>query len=118
VCLEIGRVDRDHLGRGARSGQSFHHAQEHAPLAPPLPPVVEGLGRSVLPGRIAPTQPVAVYEDDAAQHPPIINPGLAEALGKYGSSRAICSSVSQYRSFIASLLAEPESDRASHINGS
>jgi hypothetical protein len=39
-------------------------------------------------------------------------------LGKYGSSRAICSSVSQYRSLIVSLLAEPESDRASHINGS
>jgi hypothetical protein len=33
VCLEIGRVDHDRLARGARSGQSFHHAQEHAPLA-------------------------------------------------------------------------------------
>jgi hypothetical protein len=39
-------------------------------------------------------------------------------LGKYGSSRAICSSVSQYRSLILSLLTEPESDRAAQINGS
>jgi type III secretory pathway component EscU len=39
-------------------------------------------------------------------------------LGKYGSSRAICSSVSQYGSLIASLLVKPESNRASHINGS
>jgi hypothetical protein len=39
-------------------------------------------------------------------------------LGKYGRRRAICSSVSQYRSLILSLLKEPESDRAAHINGS
>ncbi len=44
--------------------------------------------------------------------------GLPWLLGKYGSSRAICSSVSQYRSLIHALLTEPESDRASHINGS
>jgi hypothetical protein len=39
-------------------------------------------------------------------------------LGKYGSSRAIWSSVSQYKSLMLSLLAEPESDRAYQINGS
>jgi hypothetical protein len=39
-------------------------------------------------------------------------------LGKYGSSRAICSSVSQYRSLILGLLTEPESDRDAQINGS
>jgi hypothetical protein len=39
-------------------------------------------------------------------------------LGKYGSSRAICSSVSQYRSLKSSLLTERESDRGSHFNGS
>lgn len=27
------------LGLGARSSQVLHHAQEHAPLAPSLPPV-------------------------------------------------------------------------------
>ncbi len=44
--------------------------------------------------------------------------GLPWLFGKYGSSRAICSSVSQYRSLTFGPLAEPESDRASHINGS
>jgi hypothetical protein len=39
-------------------------------------------------------------------------------LGKNGCRRAICSSISQYRSLIHALLTEPESDRASHINGS
>jgi hypothetical protein len=82
VCLEIAGVDHDCLGRGTGSGQSFHHAQEQAPRAPPLPSVAEGLVRFVLPGRIAPAHYTAVYEDDAAQHPPIINPGLAVTPGK------------------------------------
>jgi hypothetical protein len=38
-------------------------------------------------------------------------------LGKYGRRRAICSSVSQYRSLILNLLTKPESDRACYING-
>jgi hypothetical protein len=40
------------------------------------------------------------------------------ALGKYGSSRAICSSVSQYRSLMRGFLTEPESDRDHQFNGS
>jgi hypothetical protein len=42
----------------------------------------EGFVRPVLLGGMAPAQPVAVYEDDAAQNPPIIDPGLAAAFGK------------------------------------
>jgi len=37
---------------------------------------------AILPRGIAPTQPVAVDENDAAQHSPVINPWLAMALGK------------------------------------
>ena len=82
VCFQVSRVDHDRLGRGARGGQSLHYAEEYAPFAPPRPPVVERHVRAILPRRIAPTQPVAVYEYDAAQHPPIINPGLAMAFGE------------------------------------
>jgi len=38
--------------------------------------------RSALLGRITPADAVAVYEDDAARHQPIIDPRLAVALGK------------------------------------
>lgn len=57
-------------------------------------------------------------EDYPAQHPSIINSRLGATLRKSGSSRGICSSVSQYRSLTSSLLAKPESDPASHIHGS
>jgi hypothetical protein len=118
VCFQVSRVDHDRLGRGARGSQPLHHADEDTPFVPPLPTVVERLVGAILPRRIAPTQSVAVDENDTAQHPPVINPWLAVALCEYGSSRAICSTVSQYRSLILGLLAEPESDRASQINGS
>lgn len=95
MCLEIGSVDHDRLGRGARSGQSFHHPQKHAPLAPPLPPVVEGLVRSVLLGRIAPTLPVAVYEKDFAQHPSVITRSLPRALKPQVSNFAASGSVTR-----------------------
>jgi hypothetical protein len=78
--LQVGRVDRDGLLLGPFEGQSFHHPGEHPPVAPPFPPVVLGLGRAILPWRIAPTQAIAIDEDYAAQNPPIINPGLAMAL--------------------------------------
>ena len=67
--LEIGRVDHDRLRRSASGGQSFHYAEENAPLAPSLSPVVERLGRTILPRCIAPAQSVAIYEDNAARHP-------------------------------------------------
>ncbi|GGE22698.1 hypothetical protein GCM10011529_31640 [Polymorphobacter glacialis] len=44
--------------------------------------------------------------------------GFPWLFGKYGSSRAICSHVSQYRLLMHGLLMEPESDRASQINES
>ena len=41
--------------------------------------------------------------------------GLPWLLGRYGASRAICSSVSQYRSLFPGLLTEPESYQARRI---
>lgn len=51
-------------------------------LAPTSPAVVECLVRTVFPGRITPAQPVAIDEDDPAQHAPIIDSRLAVALGE------------------------------------
>jgi hypothetical protein len=76
------------------------------------------LVRAVVAGRITPAQPIAVHENYAAQHRPVFTRGLPWLFGKYGRRCAICSPVSEYRSLIFSLLTEPESDRASHINGS
>ena len=93
-------------------------AEEDTPFSPSLPPVVERLVWAILPRGIAPTQPVAVDENDAAQHPSVINPWLAVALEKIRFEPRHPLSVSQYRSLILGLLTEPESDRAAQINGS
>src|SRR3546814_4296195 len=83
VRFKIGRVDHDRLALGSlRCRQAFHHADEDAFVAPPLPAIVERLRRAVFPRRIAPPQPIAVDEDDPAQNAPIINALAAIALGK------------------------------------
>lgn len=80
--LEVGRVDHDRLLLGAFRGQSLHHPGEDPHVAPSLPSVVKGLGRAILPWRIAPPQPVAIDKDYAAQHTSVIDPRLAMALRK------------------------------------
>src|SRR3546814_4345818 len=82
VCLQVGRVEHDGLRVGACGSQPLHHTEEDTPFTPPLPPVVQRLWRTIRARRSTPPQPVAVDEDDPAQHPPIINPRLAMALGK------------------------------------
>ena len=80
--LQVGRVDHDDLLFAAFGSQPFHHPGEDPHIAPPLPSVVERLGWTILMGRIAPPQPIAIDEDYAAQHAPVIDPRLAMALGK------------------------------------
>jgi hypothetical protein len=80
--LQIGRVDHDDFLLTAFGGQPFHHPGEDPHVAPSLPAVVERLGRTILPWRIAPPQPIAVDEDYPAQHTPVIDPRLAVALRK------------------------------------
>jgi hypothetical protein len=80
--LEVGRVDHHDFLLAAFGGQSLHHPGEDPHVAPPLPPIVERLGRSILPRRVTPSQPVAIDEDYAAQHTPVIDPRLAMALWK------------------------------------
>ena len=74
---------------------SFPHAQDR-------------LLRAAFAGRITPVYPIAVHENDVAQHLTVVNSPLVMALGEYDLRRAICSSVSQYRSLILGLLTKPK----------
>ncbi|KXJ00540.1 hypothetical protein AN414_24565 [Serratia marcescens] len=83
--LEIGRIDHDGLVLcGFRHGQTFHHLDKYALVAPAFPAVIKRLRRAIFLRRITPTQPVAVDEDDAAQNASIINALAAMALGEIG----------------------------------
>ena len=82
MCLEVGRVDHDGLRAGACGSQPLHHLEENTLLSPALPPVVQRLMRAVILRRIAPPQPVPIDENNAVQHPPVINPRFAMALGR------------------------------------
>ena len=100
LVVGLDRGQQQGLGLGIAHSQPLHHAREHAALAPALPPVVQRLMRTIGTGRISPAQSIALDEDDAAEHPPVIHSRPAVALGKNGRIRSICSSVSQKRSLI------------------
>ena len=53
-------------------------------VAPSPPVVVEGLRLAVFPGRITPTQAIAIDEDYSAEDAPVLDARLAMALGKEG----------------------------------
>lgn len=116
--LEIGRGDHHGATFGLNGGQALHHPDEDARLAPPLPAIVQRLVQSIDRRLIAPAQPVTIDEDDPAQHPAIIHPRLAVALGETGppaSHLLVCQPIQ-----IAHIQSpqEPESDRSRQINGS
>ena len=80
--FEIGCIDHDRLALGTLGSQTHHDPGEDPIVAPPLPTVIKRLRRTILFGRIAPSQPVAVDEDYAAEHTAIVGARLAMALGK------------------------------------
>ena len=47
MCLQTGRIDPDRLVRGVFGSQPDHDAGEDAVVAPGLPAVIEGLGRTI-----------------------------------------------------------------------
>ena len=61
----------------ALAGKFGEDFVEHAEPAPAHEAIVDCLVRSVVGGRVAPAQAVANDEDDAADHPPVINAGNA-----------------------------------------
>ena len=117
--LEICCVDHDGLVLGALGGQADHDPGENAIFAPALPAVVEGLGRAIFLRRIAPPQPIAIDEDYAAEDAPVVNAGLAMALGKE-RLQTLYLRVAQPEqvAYKSGLLTEPESRQGTEINGS
>ena len=79
VCVQVGRIDHDGLGLGVHNSQALHHAPD---TDPSLLPIVQRLVGFIRAGRVPPSQPIAIDENDAAQRPPTINPGLAVAFWK------------------------------------
>ena len=116
--LQIGRIDHDRLVRGVFGSQADHHPGEYAVVAPALPAVIKGLGRTVLPGRVAPPQAIAIDEYYAAQNAPVVGAGLAMALGKE-RPLPLHPRVRQPKKIAhrSGLLAEPDSRKLTEITG-
>lgn len=87
MCLQMGRIDHQCVGAATLIRQSEEHFCEDALLAPPLPAAVKCLVRPVFQRRIAPSQAIAINEDNATQNPPVVNSGLAMGLREKGLKR-------------------------------
>src|SRR6185312_15199374 len=74
VRLQMRGIDHQPGWFAGLAGQFREDFVEHAKPAPAHEPIVDGLVRAVLTRRIAPAQPVSDDEDDAADHPAIIDP--------------------------------------------
>ena len=115
MCLQTGRIDPDRLVRGVFGSQTDHDPGEDAVVAPALP---AGLGRTVLPGRVAPPQAIAIDEYYADQNAPVVDAGLAMAFGKERPQPLhlrICQPKNITRR--SGLLAKPESRKLTEIIG-
>ena len=84
MCLQIRRIDHDRPFLAVLGGQADQDPGEDAPIAPPLPAIVQGLGRTILLRRIALPQAIAIDEDYARQDTLVIDAWLAVGLGKVG----------------------------------
>lgn len=67
-----------------RHRQAVHHLDKNALVAPAFPAVIQRFHRAIFLQRIAPPEPVAIDENDADQHTPIIYTLAAMALGVIG----------------------------------
>jgi hypothetical protein len=82
VGLQVGGVDHHGLLFAVVGSQTCHHLGEDAFVAPPLPTVIERLVWAIGRRGIAPSQPIAINEDNAAQHTSIINAWFTVGLGE------------------------------------
>jgi hypothetical protein len=101
VGLEVGGVDHDPVGLARLAGEFGEDAVEHPKPAPADEAVVDGLVRTVIPGRVAPHQPVLDEVDDTRHHPLASTRGTPCDNGKNGSIRRICALVSIHNSLMA-----------------
>ncbi len=82
--LQVGGIAHHGLLFTVFGGQTRHHPGEDAFVAPPLPTVIERLVWAIGRRGIAPSQPIAINEDNAAQHTSIIDAWFAMGLGEEG----------------------------------
>jgi len=82
ISRRIIRVDHYGLFLAMSGSEPGHHPREDAFLAPALPPAVERLVWPTGFRSVPPAQPVALDEDNSAQHPPAVDPWLAVRLRK------------------------------------
>ena len=80
--LQVGGIDHRGLLFTVFGSQTGHHPGEDAFVAPPLPTVIERLVWAIRRRGIASSQPIAINEDNAAQHTSIINTWFAVGLGE------------------------------------
>ena len=80
---------------------------------------MKGLGRTILPARVAPPQPIAINEYYAAQNASVVDAGLAVALGTERPQPFHLHIRQPKRTGHRSgLLADPESRKLTEISGS
>lgn len=72
--FQMGSIDHQPGGFAGLARQCGEDFVENAEAAPAHEPIVDGLVRAILTRRIAPAQTVSDDEDDAADHPSVINP--------------------------------------------
>lgn len=77
MSRQVGRIHHQHLGILAFAGQRGQDAGEDPHSAPADPAVIKRLVRTIGRRRVPPAQPIAIYKDNPAEHPPVINPRLA-----------------------------------------
>jgi len=71
--LQVGDIDHQLIGLAALGREACKDAVEHAKPAPADEAVVDGLVRAVGLRRIAPAQPVADHEDNAADYALVVH---------------------------------------------
>lgn len=84
VCLKVCRIDYDRLRKDRFRGKALHQPGKGAFFSQTPPTIAEGLRRAILPGCIAPPQPIATDEGYASRDAPIIDATLAMTLGEKG----------------------------------
>ena len=82
--LQMGGIDHQIVRLAAPRGQFGQDAVEYPQSAPSDEAVVDGLVRTVARRRIPPAKSIADHEQDAAQHPPIVDPRDAMRKGEVG----------------------------------
>ena len=119
MCFQIGRIHHVRLVLGPLGGQPSQDPSKDTVVAPALPAVVEDLRRAIFLRHIAPSQSLAIDEDYAAQHPPIVNSVPAVTFGTEGT-KALHLRIRQSVKIAhhQGLLVDPDSCKPTEINGS